>query len=263
MGDHLEVKCSRCEVTLHHECHPKTLEEAALDLFMWRPESGFPKALKKGNDMCDGAEDDEGVPFITESFLYPLVGKEDARTFMALVNNVFRALGVEPRDFATKAWELLDKKKRDRAAEQVRRAEARKRYRKEMQPVMRSERPNGYFVCKYRSFYCFDTNVGACESGGCFERDDGESRTLGSYKKAKLGKVVTDADGVLVACGLCKRIHLATPAQLEGWRKEPRYPSRTEKEAKDTGLRVSKPEHWIRSRVIFTAFGFKDEKPEE
>jgi hypothetical protein len=253
----LEITCSRCKSTLHHECHPETLEEAAIDLFMWRPESGFPKKLK-GNG--DGSENDETVPFLTESFLYPLLGKDDARSLMARVHSLFRALGVEPRDFELKAWEILDKKKRDHEAEMARRAEARKRYRELMQPVMRSKQTTGFVVCRYQSFYCFDTNVGACAHGECFELDDGKQKYVGDPRpKPKLGKVVRDLDGMHVECGNCKRIHLATPEQVENWRKEPRYPSRTAKEARESGREPSKPEHWIRARCIFEALGFKDE----
>lgn len=34
------------------------------------------------------------VPFFTESYLYDLMGKEDARTILALVRNVLRAVGL-------------------------------------------------------------------------------------------------------------------------------------------------------------------------
>jgi len=257
----LEITCSRCKSTLHHECHPETLEEAAIDLFMWRPESGFPEL--KGARGKGGDEHDETVPFLTESFLYPLLGKDDARSLMARVHALFRALGVEPRDFELKAWEIIDKKKRDHEAEMARRAEARKRYRELMQPFRRapSALKAGFDVCQYRSFYCFDTNVGACEHGECFELDDGKQKFVGDpRKKSKLSEVTRVAsDGMRVECGNCKRIHHATPEQVENWRKEPRYPSRTAKEARESGREPSKPEHWIRARCIFTALGFKDE----
>ncbi len=87
----LDVTCSRCGSKLHHECHPETLQEAAIDLFMWRPESGFPKRLK-GNG--DGSEKDEAVPFLTESFLYPLLGKEGSWSVGRGV--AWKASGMQP-----------------------------------------------------------------------------------------------------------------------------------------------------------------------
>jgi hypothetical protein len=97
----LKVTCSRCESELHHECHPETLAEAAVDLFMWRPESGFPEL--KGARGKSGDEHSESVPFITESFLYPLLGKEDARSFMSRVDSLFRAMGIDPHGLREKA----------------------------------------------------------------------------------------------------------------------------------------------------------------
>lgn len=247
----LTITCSRCNSLLHHECHPETLEEAALDLFQWRPESGFPKALKKGNDYCDGNEDDETVPFLTESFLYPLLGKEDARTLLARIHALFRAMGVEPRNFEENAWRLLDEKKKDKEAEQVARAAARKRYREHMLPITRVKQESGLYLCTYRSFYCFDVNVAECSNGECFERANADLRT--ERKTPQLGTVITDADGMHVTCALCKRLHLATTEQVANWRKEPRYPTR----AAENGLRgPTRPEHWLRAEVLFTALGF-------
>ena len=40
---------------------------------------------------------DEKAPFLSESFLYPLLGKESARSVLAAVNNVIRAVGIDPR----------------------------------------------------------------------------------------------------------------------------------------------------------------------
>lgn len=37
----------------------------------------------------------EDVPFFTEAFLYNLMGKEDARTILAVVRNVLRAFDVD------------------------------------------------------------------------------------------------------------------------------------------------------------------------
>ena len=190
----LDVTCSRCGATLQHECRPETLEEAALALFMWRPESGFPRALKRGNDDCDGSEDEEAVPFLTESFLYPLLGKSDARSLMSRIHGVFEAMGVEPRAFEQKAWDRLEQKKRDKEEERRAREAARRRYREEMSPVARVKQKSGFALCRYRSFYCFDVNVAECADGDCFEREDSKFKV--KRKAPKLGAVVVKAGGM-------------------------------------------------------------------
>lgn len=248
----LDVTCSRCGATLQHECRPETLEEAALALFMWRPESGFPRALKRGNDDCDGSEDEETVPFLTESFLYPLLGKSDARSLMSRIHGVFEAMGVEPRAFEQKAWDWLEQKKRDKEEEGRAREAARRRYREEMSPVARVKQKSGFALCRYRSFYCFDVNVAECADGDCFEREDSKFKV--KRKAPKLGAVVVKAGGMEISCALCKRVHSATPDQVAHWREEKRYPSRP---AEEGGRGPTEPEDWIHAKVIFAALGFK------
>lgn len=251
----LEVTCSRCGSKLHHECHPETVAEAALDFFMWRPESGFPKALKKGNDWVDERVDDESIPFFSEAYLYALLGKEDARTFMALIGSIFRAMGIEPRHLEEKADELLAKKKRDRAEEKRLRAEARERYRQQMLPVETAPQlgeMKGLALCTYSSFYCFDVNVDACESGNCFERYHDEGRR----KEPKLSALTRTTEGEMrVTCKLCKRTHRATVAQVEGWKGEKRYQCSPKKDQnREPPMR---PQDWIAADCVREALGFK------
>jgi hypothetical protein len=247
----LEVTCSRCHSTLHHECHPETLQGAAVDLFMWHPESGFPEKLKKGNPYVDERVDDETIPFFSEAFLYPLLGKGDARTFMSLVRELFRSMGIDPYSLEEKAMEILVQKKRDKEEEQKRRADARERYRQMMLPTLK---PLGArVVCVYQSFYCFDVNVHACERGRCFAREGSES---GKSKNPSISPVTRTEDGGLeVSCTLCKRTHWATPEQVEGWRSEERYQVRPKSEHRD--VEPMKPEDWIAADVVARAFGFK------
>ncbi|MGH7166779.1 MAG: hypothetical protein ACREIS_14765 [Nitrospiraceae bacterium] len=49
------------------------------------------------------------LPFFCEAYLYELVGKEDARTILALLSNIARAIGYQG------LWEL-EKENRDRKA---------------------------------------------------------------------------------------------------------------------------------------------------
>lgn len=54
-------------------------------------ESGF-EGPSKDHAFRPGPEKD--TPFFTESFLYDLLGKEDARSVLAVVRNVLRAAGL-------------------------------------------------------------------------------------------------------------------------------------------------------------------------
>ena len=68
--------------------------EALRELVTWVPEVGFP-----GN--CTPVYDDppdEDCPFFTESFLYELLGKEDARTVLCLLEAVAHGLGTTVRE---------------------------------------------------------------------------------------------------------------------------------------------------------------------
>jgi len=256
MSDDLEVRCRRCDSALHHECHAESLPEAAIDLFMWRPESGFPKAMKKGNSMCDGAEDEATVPFLSESFLYPLLGKEDARTLLALVNGVFNAAGIDPDRLQRRAWEILEEKKRNKQEQEKQRAEARERFRKRMLPTVSVPAPGGRVDCTYDSFYVFDVNVRSCEQGEC-EAFSSASTTRRERRKPKMGKLEWDQAtgiGMSVECGVCKRIHHATVSQVEGWRKEPRYQVSDRAKEREPALRA---EHLLNAECVEKAFGFK------
>lgn len=48
------------------------------------------------------------MPFMTETYLYDLLGKEDARSVLAYVNSLVRALGFEPWKMEEKAWQELE-----------------------------------------------------------------------------------------------------------------------------------------------------------
>jgi hypothetical protein len=245
----LVVRCSRCDSELHHECHPETLEEAAIDLFMWRPESGFPKALKRRNENCDGTEDEENTAFFTEAYLYPLLGNEDARSLLARISHLFYAMGIDPDPLREKAWEVIEKKLRDQAEEEKRRADARMAYHKKMLPTSRTPLGGGVTLCGYEDFFCFDTNVRQCERGLCLEltsAQDAPKRT-----EPKLDATIYEG-GIRAACGVCKRVHVATPEQLEGWRKEPRYQVSERGREREPPMR---PEDFIRSDAVLRVLG--------
>lgn len=113
----LSVKCSKCGCELEHVCNANLREEVKR-LLKWRPESGFPKGVdNEGDDRVNSPY----TPFITESFLYPLLGKGDARTLVAFLRGVVEAAGLDMRALQKEVWAELDKEE----AEAKRVAEAR------------------------------------------------------------------------------------------------------------------------------------------
>ena len=53
----------------------------------------FPEFYGEGYDL-----EDENAPFFSESCLYNLFGKEDARTILALIRNILYAVGLTDED---------------------------------------------------------------------------------------------------------------------------------------------------------------------
>lgn len=254
MSDDLEVRCGRCGSQLHHHCHAESLPEAAIDLYMWRPESGFPKALRKGNDWVDERVDDKTIPFFSEAFLYALVGKSDARSLLGLIEGLFHAMGIDPYLFQERAAQILDEKKRTAEEQEKNRAEARERYRQRMLPVVQVPAMGGRAECTYSSFYVFDVNVRSCERGACeaLSSTDGTRR---ERSKPNMGTLKnTPKNGMSVECAVCKRIHRATPSQVEGWRTEQNYQVSERAKEREPTL---KQEQLLNAECIAQAFGVK------
>jgi len=252
MVDDLEVHCGRCGSTLHHDCHAQSLAEAAIDLFMWRPDAGFPKTLKKGNSMCDGSEDEPTVPFLSESFLYALLGKEDARTLLARIDGLFYAMGIDPHQIQRRAGKILEEKKRSKEQQEKNRAESRERFRQSMLPVSSVPASSGRVNCTYDSFYVFDVNVGSCEEGEC-EAFNTAGITRRVPRKPNMGTLTHAPNtGMLIECKVCKRIHHATLDQVAGWRGERHYQVSERAKAREPEL---KTEHLLTAKCIQRVFG--------
>lgn len=107
----IELKCTRCKQEIHHTCNME-LAEALMHLLRWVPESAHPEVLAGirtagvTHGWLDPGEEFEGQPFFgSQSWSYAMFGKEEARTFHALINNVMRAAGMDPNDIAEKAFE--------------------------------------------------------------------------------------------------------------------------------------------------------------
>jgi hypothetical protein len=92
----LTITCNRCKNKVTHVCDTG-LKNAVIELLTFTPNFGMPDFLKKESKRAGfyDSTDDE-VPVICESFLYPLLGKDDARTFMGRLNHVLRIVGMDP-----------------------------------------------------------------------------------------------------------------------------------------------------------------------
>jgi hypothetical protein len=95
----LVVKCGRCGNDLTHVCDNGSgkLREAVIELMSWTPHFGMsPAVIKEGKKSGMYQKGDEEAPFISEAYLYTLLGKDDARTFMAMINHLLRLVGFDP-----------------------------------------------------------------------------------------------------------------------------------------------------------------------
>lgn len=75
----------------------KKVRHTLLELLKWTPEGK--EILKDVSKIVNGKgayqKGDEDCPFVSEAYLYNLLGKEDARTFLALLNNIIREMGLD------------------------------------------------------------------------------------------------------------------------------------------------------------------------
>lgn len=150
----LKITCERCASEIEHVCD-EGLPEAAIHLFRFTADANFKSVLKKSDFYAEG---DEKMPFFTERFLYPLLGKEDARTVLAVVNNLLRAAGLDPHALQTRALADYIEGEREKAQREKDREGRIRRYEEEMKPV--SERDVGRVrVLTYRSFQALDNMV--------------------------------------------------------------------------------------------------------
>lgn len=73
---------------------PEGRAKIAKRLITWTPES-TPIGFKRRPGYAKG---DEDTPFFSEAYLYTLLGKEDARTLLALMRPVWEMLGIPRMD---------------------------------------------------------------------------------------------------------------------------------------------------------------------
>jgi len=122
----LIITCDRCKNEVTHICD-KDLKQAVIDLMTFTPHFGMPDFLKKESKKAGFYDKgDDEVPVICETFLYPLLGKDDARTFMALLNHVLRIVGMDPR--SAEIDRAIDQVIQKRIDDKKERAERQKAY---------------------------------------------------------------------------------------------------------------------------------------
>ncbi len=115
--DDTTIICNRCKAELTHICN-EGLAQAIKALYKWRPECGFP--FPSSDEDVKSPE----VPFLSEAYLYKLLGKNDARTLLALVDSVVRAVGLDPNSIAHLADKELHEEQEEIKKELARRAAA-------------------------------------------------------------------------------------------------------------------------------------------
>ena len=71
--------------------HSKDLRERLADLREWHPELTCTDVMKDWIACGNGSTD--LPPFFTEAYLYPLLGKDDARTLLSLMRPVWELIG--------------------------------------------------------------------------------------------------------------------------------------------------------------------------
>ena len=82
----LKIECRNCNQEIVHHCHndlAKALGRLENMKIEWVNRDFIPEEARK-------------YPFFSEAFLYEVFGKNDARSILAVVRNIIRAIGVEP-----------------------------------------------------------------------------------------------------------------------------------------------------------------------
>jgi hypothetical protein len=106
----LKITCTDCGSEVLHRCN-QGLRQEVLEFLSWRPEMGFPRELPHDPDA-----DDKTTSFFTEAYLYPLLGKEDARTLMTRFRNLMACVGIPCRELEIEAVNnLADRARRKNA----------------------------------------------------------------------------------------------------------------------------------------------------
>ena len=83
-------------VVMQSEYVPEVEDTAAIfrKFLRFKLESGMPRGFTRSEYYEKG---DEDAPFFSEAFLYPLLGKDDARTVLAYLHSLMTTCGLDPQ----------------------------------------------------------------------------------------------------------------------------------------------------------------------
>lgn len=93
-----ELEEIKAEIQQEQEQRIKVTKEIK-KLFEWTPEGFLLKDVSKivnGKGMY--VKGDDETPFFSEAYLYNLLGKEDARTLLCLIEQAFASIGIKIPD---------------------------------------------------------------------------------------------------------------------------------------------------------------------
>lgn len=89
----LDITCNRCNSPVAHVCNPD-IKTNLLQMYRYRPRWVSDKLVEALKESPYCKEGYEKAPFFSEAFLYCLLGKEDARTVLAYLNNLQASIGL-------------------------------------------------------------------------------------------------------------------------------------------------------------------------
>lgn len=169
----LRVACPECKAVLYHNCYGDSVKEAAEALLNWIPETAgfaseklsklFIEEGQKANWLDEG-EDPFIEPFFgSQSWVYTLFEKDQARTFQALINNLLRAAGLDPHEVRTQAYEKIVAERKEKEEREKRREELLKK---------KKERYDADVCTRCGSAYNEDGLCSKKECGGTRKRAD-------------------------------------------------------------------------------------------
>jgi hypothetical protein len=100
MTTDLTITCSRCKAVLDHRCNTD-LRNIFIRLLRFETDDVPISGFKKSDYYSNG---DENSPFFSEAYLYSLIGKEDARTVLAMLHRLMVACGFDRTDLEKAAF---------------------------------------------------------------------------------------------------------------------------------------------------------------
>lgn len=106
-------------VSAEHVAEADDLRAAFKKLLRFKTE-GLPPAFQPRFRRASGYEPgDESAPFYSERFLYPLLGKEDARTVLGMLRKVMKLAGIDMRELEIEIYSEIaaeEKAEKERVA---------------------------------------------------------------------------------------------------------------------------------------------------